>query len=335
MVRSYKCRVNVNLTLFYISALDHMLCSVLDAGITSNIVRLGSRSADERISPYSLETMEKVAGQSRLDRAFGQNYRALKEVEEEVKRLIQKFLTIPVNSDEISQYLEVQYPEHFEHTNQPPAWISAIKAISSLDGVWQHAGKKGQKEAIDDSMYAYWKNGHDLDFLEFRPDPVLDSQPTPADHLPGDNNKFNKLDSVTAGLDDDQPEATPGENVDSLTPLPNPPQSSIQLSDLRNPEEFFIGYGYDGVPPVPSSDRDLEILLDSGELWSMARSERERLHAYWIEQVRSNLHHNQLLEFERLREKHIDVLQRWTEGKDEVSMMKCIYSQAVLNIHTS
>ena len=44
-------------------ALDHMLCSVLDAGIMTDIVRLGSRtSADEPIVQYSIETQEMVTG---------------------------------------------------------------------------------------------------------------------------------------------------------------------------------------------------------------------------------------------------------------------------------
>ena len=68
-------------------ALDHMLCSVLDSGITKKIVRLGSRSSDERISQFSIEAMEAVVGKSRLDRAFSRNHGAVRMIEEQIKDL--------------------------------------------------------------------------------------------------------------------------------------------------------------------------------------------------------------------------------------------------------
>ena len=299
-----------------------MLCSVLDANITSNIVRLGSRSADERISPYSLETLEKVAGKSRLDRAFGRNYRALKEVEDEFERLIKKFLKISVDSDQIVQYLEVQYPEHYEHTVQPPPWISAIKIATSLEGNWQRVGQKGQSEAQDDTMYTYWRTCGDLDYLEFGQDPIPSLPPSQA-HLPTTyhSNMFENLEALEIDIADTESAPDSEVEAEDLSPsqsLESNKSQAFLLFDLRNPEEFFVGHGYDGVPSVPSLDRELDVLLASGELWSMARSERERLHAYWIEQVRSNLHYNHLHEFERLRERHSDALQRYNEGKDEV-----------------
>lgn len=324
-------------------ALDHMLCSVLDAQITTKIVRLGSRSADERISPYSLETMEKVAGQSRLDRAFGRNYRALKEVEDEIKRLIHQFLKIPVDTDQIVQYLETQYPEHYEHTVQPPPWIVAIKNISSLDGGWQRADKKGKGTALDDSIYAYWRDAFDLDFLEVNQDPlVLPQRPF------SERSLLHNDDDATPETPESSYASLPENDVDptnteieagwqSSDMRGEPVESSHaqtfpQLSDLQNPDEFFMGYGYDGVPPIPSSDRDLALLLDCGELWSTSRPERARLHAFWIEQVRSNLHQTQLHEFERLRTRHADVLQRYNEGKDEVRFYICFRFQVSITL---
>lgn len=292
-----------------------MLCSVLDANITTKMVRLGSRSADERISVYSLEAMEKVAGQSRLDRAFGRNFRALKEVEDEVKKLLNDFLKIPVDSQQIVTYLEVQYPEHYEHTTQPPPWIPTIKSVSSADGEWKRAGKKGKNDIFDDSMYSYWKNGRDLDFLEFGINDVASPNQVLSDNVPSANS-FSALEVADEESDDDEEQIA---EEDNLRDEPPPVQPVVHLSDFQNPDEFFVGFGYDGVPQVPYTDRTLDILLEYGEIWEMSRSEREKLHAYWIEQVRSNLHHNQLHQFERLRERHADTLQRFNEGKDEVS----------------
>ena len=69
-------------------ALDHMLRSVLDARITQKIVRLGSRSADERIAEFSIEHVESVAGRSRLLSAFSTYRRALRDVEDEIKKFM-------------------------------------------------------------------------------------------------------------------------------------------------------------------------------------------------------------------------------------------------------
>src|ERR1700691_1255739 len=120
-----------------------MLSSVLDAKITQKMVRLGSRSADERISQFSIESMEMVQGKSRLDRTFGHHHRALKDVQEEVKKLMSDFLKVDIDSSSIVQYLELSYPEHHEHIINPPAWISTIKSINSDDGEWKKVNRHG------------------------------------------------------------------------------------------------------------------------------------------------------------------------------------------------
>ncbi|KAJ7163577.1 hypothetical protein C8R43DRAFT_1171786, partial [Mycena crocata] len=150
-------------------ALDHMLTSVLDAGITKKFVRLGSRSADEKISQYSMETIEMVAGKSRLDRSFGAHYRDMKNVQDEIRGLMNTFVRAQVTSKEFEDYLQVQYNEHFEHLYLcPPTWIRTLRTVfgDDDDAVWMHAGKRGKVEAEDNSMYAFWRSGKDLDFLD-------------------------------------------------------------------------------------------------------------------------------------------------------------------------
>ncbi|KAJ7091139.1 hypothetical protein C8R44DRAFT_817142 [Mycena epipterygia] len=152
-------------------ALDHMLTSVLDAGITNKVVRLGSRSADEKISQYSMENIEAVAGKSRSNRSIGQHYRELKIVEEEINRLMKAFVQVKVSSKEFENYLGIQYAEHFEHLYVcPPSWITTLRAVfgddEDEDSGWTRAGKGGKAEMEDNSMYAYWRSGRDLDFLD-------------------------------------------------------------------------------------------------------------------------------------------------------------------------
>ncbi|PSR80546.1 hypothetical protein PHLCEN_2v6700 [Hermanssonia centrifuga] len=97
-------------------ALDHMLCSVLDASITQKIVRLGSRSADERIAEFnSVETAIELAGKSRLDRAFAGHHWELKQVEEEFQTF-----KISVDTENILEYIEVALPIHFQDIIDPP-----------------------------------------------------------------------------------------------------------------------------------------------------------------------------------------------------------------------
>ncbi|KAJ6625897.1 P-loop containing nucleoside triphosphate hydrolase protein [Mycena sp. CBHHK59/15] len=149
-------------------ALDHMLTSVLDAEITNKVVRLGSRSMDEKISKYSMETIEMVAGRNRLDQSFRRHYRDLKVVEEEIRSLMNKFLKADITSDEFESYLEVQYTEHYDHLHYPPTWVNMLRNVfrDRDDSTWMRAGKRGKSELDDDSIYAYWRDGKDLEFLD-------------------------------------------------------------------------------------------------------------------------------------------------------------------------
>jgi hypothetical protein len=149
-------------------ALDHMLHSVLDAGITKRIVRLGSRSTDEKMQQYSLDNFEMIAGKTRLDRSFGHHHRALKDIQEQLVNLMKKWSKTVVEPEEIQDYLEIQYPEHFEHIVYPPPWVQKIRALS-LDsndgGQWHYVGKNRKRDVEDGSLYAFWRYGGDLDFI--------------------------------------------------------------------------------------------------------------------------------------------------------------------------
>lgn len=351
-----------------------MLSSVLDTKMTQKIVRLGSRSADERISQFSIENMEMVQGKSRLDRNFGHHHRELKDVEEEVKTLMNDFLKVDIDSSRIVQYLELHYPEHHEYIINPPTWISTIKSINSDERGegWKQVGKRGRGQDMDNSMYAHWRSGRDLDFVDGLGQQILSPKPDPGVGPVGhsQSNKFSVLaDPETASQQDngvivpgddendtsedsdedaaeerwtkvpfDQQSNTPAEpalessSVDvsssSRFVKTNPPLHFIQPSDLRDPADFFFAHGCDSVPVVPNSDRALDVLLEFGDIWSMSRSERHRLHGFWIELVRTDLHDNQLEDFERLRRKHADKLGTYNEGKDEVGKSSSTLSRA-------
>ncbi len=134
-------------------ALDHMLRSVLEANITQKIVRLGSRSADERIAEFSLENMENVAGRSRLSSVFS-NYRwALRDVEKEIKDFMESFFREEVDTDDLLRYLTFQAPVLEESITFPPEWVKALYDLQrpEPDERWHTAGRNnlGRREPDD------------------------------------------------------------------------------------------------------------------------------------------------------------------------------------------
>jgi hypothetical protein len=307
--------------------------------------------------------MEMVQGKSRLDRTFGHHHRALKDVEEEVKKLMVDFSKVKIESNRIIQFLELHYPEFHEYLINPPAWISTIKSINSDDnsGEWKQVGRHGRGEDPDNSVYAHWSSGQDLTFIEGLGRQILPSIP---DIVQSDGqsqgNRFSTLEhhettsqhnEDVVELEDDESDISDEDvaeerwtkiNLDQILQTPavpaqdsspgntylpsqrvqaSAPPHFIRPSDLRDPAEFFIAHGCDNVPVVPTSNRTVDELLESADIWSMSRSERHDLNGFWIELVRTDLHENQLEEFERLRQKHADKLRTFNEGKDEVGRL--------------
>jgi hypothetical protein len=337
-------------------ALDHMLSSVLDTGMTKRVVRLGSRSADERIAKFSIENMEMVQGKSRLDRTFGYHHRELKDVEEEVKKLMTDFLKVTIASDHITQYLALHYPEHYEHVINPPIWISTIRAITSEDsyGPWKRVDRNGRGDDQDTTMYAHWTSCEDLNFVDglahrpsFSPNHQVvpsgqnmfetladlelasqdNSNPSEPEDSQSDSEEVNAVEERWQKISAVQEPSSVVEQpwVPSLGAISSSSNSNVPLkfihpSDLRDPTSFFFAHGCDIIPVAPTSDRALDELLDAGDIWSMSRSERRRLHNHWVEVVRTDLRQNQLEDFERLRDKHADKLRKFNEGKDEVGL---------------
>ena len=167
--------------------LDHMLCSVLDVGITTNMIRLGSHTSEERISQYSIETWEMAAGQSHLHRTSSSKFRELKDVGTEITKLIDRINKIDLESDssKIIKYLELFYHEHYLFMTEPRQWVEAAKGLSQNESKsgekWQMQGHKGKAVTEDTSMYAFWKNCSNLEFLDTVISPIVP-------HVPQSNN---------------------------------------------------------------------------------------------------------------------------------------------------
>lgn len=199
-------------------ALDHMLTSVLDAGITTDIVRLGSRSSDERISQYSIESRERVAGESRLNRSASQSHRDLKSIQEQIKGLMDKILKADSesHSSEVTQYIMLHYPEHHLSLCSPPQWIANAKEYydDDSDGPWQVQGRRGRAVNQDTSPYAYWRKAGDIQFLQLI---GSSSQPAHDSGVAGRlrGNYFQALSSVDADASDNDGSIDSSDHTDS------------------------------------------------------------------------------------------------------------------------
>ncbi|KAG6850946.1 hypothetical protein H0H93_005815 [Arthromyces matolae] len=334
-------------------ALDHLLTGVLDAAITSKIVRLGSRSADERIKHFSLEELEQIAGRSRLDRSFAHTYKDLKEVEKEILDLMKTFTDSSVSSKDVISYLETQYPEHFEHILSPPSWISTLHSLNIADtnSGWQKVGRQADADKGDDSVYSFWVQGLDLEFLSNKVDePQHELTGTVASQSGAAQwsniftvlQSFEQLDSDDSDDDDESDEelepwqvsweASSTKRSPDTEPFNDPVSASVQpidssrhptspenlrISDIQDPAAFFLANHCTSIPIIPQGDRALDMLLREGDLWSFSRVERTKLHVYWKQQVHEGIYCDRIEDFKRLRRKYAEANQVYQEGKNE------------------
>ncbi|KAG9309780.1 hypothetical protein JVU11DRAFT_10154 [Chiua virens] len=242
-------------------ALDHMLCSVLDAGITTDFIRLGSRTSDERISQYSLKTREMAAEKSRLNSTLNTKYRQLRSVTKQVSQLLKQMREMDLESDssEIVNHLGIFYPEHHAMMSKPPSWIGVSKIVSQHDHdsgeEWKVQGSKGQVFTEDTSIYAFWKNSGDLKFLDMITKPhvshVSQSGTLPVDpgipnsgHSLGPN-RFEFLSTETAG--DAEDTSTSDEYEDD--------ESDEDAFDRTPPEKIWMTAEF---ASAPDSDTESE-----------------------------------------------------------------------------
>ena len=337
-------------------ALDHMLCSVLDAKITDRIVRLGRRATDERIAQYSIETLEMVQKHSRLDNTFNTR-RDLKNVQEEIKNLMGKVVKVETDSAEIMKYISTYHPEHHAYFLNPPEWLlEVIDDGEDDEGVWQRAGPRRKFHAEDNSHYAFWNECRDLAFIDqvvngiySRPKPPSDrtlqrqnafsSLPVEEDGQESDSDLDSDSDDREDTLDvqeswkDEQYEimppdseyfsdksSTPVSFAECLTsPIDSDADEPLQPEDFLDRNAFFLSFGFKHPPSIPSTDRPLEELLDHvGDVWSMSQSERQRIHKFWVEEARNECRESSLCEFQRLRDLHSQKLREVNEITAEV-----------------
>lgn len=251
-----------------------MLTGVLDEGITQKLVRLGSRSSDERISEYTLDKLERVAGKNNLGRSIGRQYGVMKKLEEEMSDVMRSIQEPSLSPNEIENHLQIHYPEHAESLQTPPFWIQELMQLYWKDteenGEWQEVGKEGkakEQQIVVRSAYTFWKDSIDLQYI------------TPQALKPGE-----------------------------------PPQVRPEIQELFSD----LGFGT-MVPPIPTTSRSSNILLDNAAIWSMSIYERTLLAIEWEKTIRSLAYETNLEEYEKLRSQYREACKEYNDIRDEVS----------------
>jgi len=266
-----------------------MVSSVLDAKITEKIVRLGSRSSDERISEYTLSKLERLAAAPTLDRSMKRQYGVMKRLEEMMTETMTS-IRLPILSwDEIEKYLNIHYPEHADRFREPPFWITRLVEMKQEEeeklGEFTQVThrKKGMstvQSSVSKTIYGFWRQGFDLEFIRQKPS-------TPVQKEKGD------LDTKVT--------------------------TEIRQSVLMDPEAFFTTLGFEGqIPLLPSKDRKLTELFDSANVWSMSASERLKLADQWERRIRKLAYDTQLDQYTRLKQEYKDACKEYNDMRNEV-----------------
>ena len=293
-------------------ALDHLLSGVLDAGITTKIARLGSRSADERIAQYTVTNLDKLWSKY--------VYHELKSVRAQLVSLVESFSERQITSRDIMAYIKIQYPDHHEHICNPPEWISTLILLcgdSDESGGQEMARKRGSKMSPDDTTYGRWLRGEDLDFLSTRPDlPVV----KPA--AGGSSNVASEISNRLSALSTDAPvDNVSSDNSDSgLDDEEGDKEYMVDSNSEREADWQRLGisevevqgplpaHSMNSIPEIPVTDRELETLLAQASMWTLSKSERLKLDQYWREQIREGIWQGKLEAFENLRRNYTELL---------------------------
>jgi hypothetical protein len=151
-----------------------MLTSILDAEITTRVIRLGSRTKDERIAQYSLHKLEQLSRCRDLNWQKRRERRTLQQVEEDMTRILNRIQRPHLTWEHAKRYLDFHYPQHADSLRDSPFWIAELFQWVTEDenenGEWIEVSSGWGKQATQGpqiaGIYGFWKNGRDLAFIQ-------------------------------------------------------------------------------------------------------------------------------------------------------------------------
>ena len=287
--------------------MDHLLCNILDADITKNIARLGSRhSAHERILPYSLEELEKQSGGTSHYYDIIDTRRQLKAVAEEFSRVTASLNGTAIDESELITWLEQHHPEYHYRLHKPPNWVQ--KRRIELAG-WKIVGDKTRDQPIL-TYHELWVKGIDLDFLD--PPVAVPRQQTDPPPARLRQNRYSPLE----------------------TNKEKPPTSSQPGTYRNDLVEWFTNHKLNKIPPVPQGSRSLDVLLCDEDVWNMSRRERSTLCKYWESETRAYNHQSNVAIFDDLSQKHAKLQSELDAYNTEVISVssRCVFDHGSLQV---
>ncbi|KAJ1300335.1 hypothetical protein OPQ81_005156 [Rhizoctonia solani] len=281
-------------------ALDQMLKGVLDAKITNNIIRLGSKhAADERIMEFSLENAEKMQSQAEVkDRMIGAVYREMKTTQNDMKELMKKLAVRDVSQDHFEKYLLADYPLHYEELfTSLPDWVYSLALqVAEDEAGWTTVGSNNQ----DFSMLRFWLTGRDLEFLR-SPQPSKGKGKNKKEAKATSHNFYDALSDQAVAI---------GQNGDSE-------EEDIIVKHREFVSQFLYQHGIEETPTIPKTNRPIEELIDNPRVWEMSLSEREALYNTWYMVASDSIRESQVEDFERLQRNHASALKKYQEIQDQ------------------
>ncbi|KAG8914739.1 hypothetical protein FRC00_011180 [Tulasnella sp. 408] len=281
-------------------ALDNIIVRVLEKKITDKIVRLGSRSADETVAELSLDKILMNVNKTRQDRAQGRAYGAMKRAEEAMKDFMGEIVGEKSRPAQFDTYLSTHYPLHHEELNGPPFWIR-----EALDNSQDHDFEHPKKQAKPKTLIDFWREGGDLAFITYA----------------GPGAAAPRGSSTPAGRGGrrgrNRGAAQPNNSTDDAGTAP-----TMDRATWTNARETFFEEicGSRAIPSCPTTNRNINQLLQDPQMWSMSKAERDRLNAHLNQGMLEGSQQEQLEEFERLKERHREANVEWKEIQDKTKL---------------
>ncbi|GAA6023386.1 hypothetical protein JCM10207_002529 [Rhodosporidiobolus poonsookiae] len=279
--------------------LEHIYHSV-----TKSIVRVGSRSDSEIMSDLSLYNLsrhaEQLSGQSKSDvgRLLGQR----KEIEKEIERVCK------VASARDRLLLFSHFAPYAERTDSPhlygfdgvPASVaSAIKARQ--ESAWSTVSRKAAPTHLDRApedtygVWDFWRECNDFAVFALLQDErraeqaQLEQQGRDAQAKQGGiiaANPFDLLRGADVQDDDAHSAASSSSSLSEIDFVDAPDHAEfVSVSIDSRSSTSSIEPLFEDDWEEPTTDRPIEELMATADVWGMSRVERARLVAYYAEQI--------------------------------------------------
>jgi hypothetical protein len=250
-------------------ALDHLLRSVLEADLTKKIVRLGSRSADEKIAQFSLENMERFQSGGNMDRSsINEAHWVRKNAEAKLNEVLVDLQGGSVSEGHRKEYMDLFFPEHHDKLEHPPRWIEQLRWMNIG---WTEVGSDAAQEV--QPQYDFWIQCNDIQWLRAQTAVQEEAQ---------QQKRVNRFGALQVDVLEKEEEA-----VDILENLEVADDYQIENEEIRSRNQFLRQAGLTELPSIPSSDRSVDELQDDTMVWLMSPKERVRLDDAWTAAIRT------------------------------------------------